>query len=162
MWPAGAGGTLIWAGPNRVLTQRGMFATHRFCRYATEKFFQALSSGSIPVVMTATDVERLYAPTKDAYINAADFTGPDELAAHLKMVMQNDTLRASFSAWKKNTTLVTAWLEQQRSQTNRPGQNGAGASMCRVCMAYVKKWGCNLLNPIPEGCPAPNARGGHS
>ena len=113
---------------------------------------------TIPVILTSTDVAELYAPTTDAYINAADFASPDELALYMTTVLQNDTLRASFSAWKKNATLVRTWTRQQMGSTI---SGGPGLALCKLCEAYVKKWGCNLLDPAPQGCPKPNPHGGH-
>jgi len=125
--------------------------------YTTEKFYQALALPSIPVVMSAPDVEDM-APTKDAYINVADFSSPTELVAYMKTVISNETLRNSFTAWKKNTTLVKEWTDRL---AGRQAADAGPFLGCEVCKAYVRKWGCNLLTPIPKNCPKPAANGGH-
>ena len=172
--------------------------------YATEKFFEALQLPSIPIVMTATDVGHLYAPTKEAYINAADFGSPDELAVFLKELLLDDERRARYSAWKQNATLVEEWRQRMLQDTIGGGPETA----CGICEAYVyglvpappparatttttsllspptlcvsplpcpllaltprimprffpsrashryvRKWGCHLLQPVPDDCP---------
>eukprot|EP00727_Mastigamoeba_balamuthi_P001742 m51a1_g11565 putative glycosyltransferase 10 family protein (844) ;mRNA; f:3792-9630 len=59
--------------------------------YVTEKFFQPLMAGSVPVVMGAPNV-REYAPSEHSYIDVADFASPKELADYLLMLDRNDTL----------------------------------------------------------------------
>lgn len=53
--------------------------------YVTEKFFEPLMAGSIPVYWGAPNIEE-FSPGDNAYINAADFSSIQELAEFLKTV----------------------------------------------------------------------------
>jgi len=67
--------------------------------YVTEKFFDALEAGSVPVVLGAPDVAD-YAPSPDAYVDVRDFDGPASLARHLAALVLDDAAYARCLAWK--------------------------------------------------------------
>lgn len=69
--------------------------------YVTEKFFQPLIAGSVPVYWGAPDVAG-FAPDPRSYINAEDFGSVQELAAHLSYLDQNDTAYNELLDWKSN------------------------------------------------------------
>lgn len=124
--------------------------------YTTEKFYDAFAMDAIPVLLTGPGFERLV-PSKGSYISVTDFESPKELAAYLEYVHSNTTLRNSFTMWKKNRTFVRDWI----SRTSTALPVSLPEAGCALCQAHVRKWGCNLLSPIPEGCPKPSERGGH-
>ena len=60
------------------------------CRdYVTEKFFEPLTWGSVPVYLGAPNVDE-FAPADRCYIDAADFSGPRDLAAYLRHLDSDD------------------------------------------------------------------------
>jgi len=72
-------------------TKRDVISRYRFTLafenaidpdYVTEKFFQPLLAGSIPVYLGAPNIDE-FSPGDDAYINAADFGSAKELADYL-------------------------------------------------------------------------------
>ncbi|MEO8485856.1 MAG: glycosyltransferase family 10 [Betaproteobacteria bacterium] len=69
--------------------------------YVTEKFFDALIAGSVPVVLGAPNV-RDFAPSAHSYIDKADFDGPAALAAYLRGLAADETAYAEYLAWKRS------------------------------------------------------------
>lgn len=69
--------------------------------YVTEKFYDPLIAGSVPVYLGAPNVAD-FAPADGCFINAADFGGPAELAAHLNRLSENDTAYSQYLRWKSS------------------------------------------------------------
>lgn len=69
--------------------------------YVTEKFFDPLVAGSVPVYLGAPNVAD-FAPAPHSYIDTADFSGPDELAAYLNHLDQHDDEYQAYLAWKQD------------------------------------------------------------
>ena len=67
--------------------------------YVTEKFFDALIAGSVPVYLGAPNVAE-FAPGRSCYIDANDFAGPGELAAFLLQLASNDRAYGEYHAWR--------------------------------------------------------------
>jgi hypothetical protein len=67
--------------------------------YVTEKLYDALIAGSVPVYLGAPNVRDL-APADGCFIDAADFAGPDALAAYLNQLAADDAAYARFLDWK--------------------------------------------------------------
>jgi len=67
--------------------------------YVTEKFFQPLEAGSVPVFYGTSNIAD-FAP-EHSYINVNDFESPQELAEYLKFLDQNDDAYEEYLAWKK-------------------------------------------------------------
>lgn len=84
--------------------------------YVTEKFYQPLLVGSVPVVLGAPNIEA-FAPGDHCYINAADFDSAASLAEHLKTVANDDALYQRYHAWR-HQPLRSAFmaLEQQQQR----------------------------------------------
>lgn len=69
--------------------------------YFTEKRFQALLAGSIPLVFK-NDNSRTYLPSPNAAIFVEDFEAdPGKLLAHLQSLQQNEDLYLQYFEWKK-------------------------------------------------------------
>jgi Glycosyltransferase family 10 (fucosyltransferase) C-term/Fucosyltransferase, N-terminal len=81
--------------------------------YVTEKFFQPLIAGSVPVYLGAPNIAD-YAPGKDCFINLADFDGPASLAAHLKRISADEAEYGKLLAWKAQP-LRPQFLEMAKS-----------------------------------------------
>jgi hypothetical protein len=95
--------------------------------YVTEKFFDPLIVGSVPVYLGAPNIAEL-APADRCFINVADFSGPRELASYLQRLDRNDALDAEYLAWK-NTGLRKAFLALVEYQEIHP--------LCRLCMRVM-------------------------
>ena len=67
--------------------------------YVTEKFYDALVAGSVPVVRGAPNV-REFAPAARSYVDAADFDSPAALARHLLVLARDESAYARHLAWK--------------------------------------------------------------
>ena len=101
---------------NRVLEQddgRGtkdqVLARHKFTLafenisdhdYVTEKFFDALIAGSVPVYLGAPNIGD-FAPGDKCYIDVADFDSPKALADHLLALDRDDAAYAAYLEWKQ-------------------------------------------------------------
>lgn len=73
--------------------------------YVTEKFYQPLLTGTVPVYLGAPNIEE-FAPGDDCYVNAAKFASPRDLAQFL---LAQDPRR--FHAWR-NKPLRPCFLKQ--------------------------------------------------
>ncbi len=66
----------------------------------TEKFFDPLVAGSVPVYLGAPNVAD-FAPDAYSYIDVADSSGPDEVAAYLGHLDCHDDEYQAYLAWKE-------------------------------------------------------------
>lgn len=67
--------------------------------YVTEKFYQPLLAGSVPLVLGAPDIASL-APSSDCYIDVADWPDPRQLARHLQELSADEAAYARFHRWR--------------------------------------------------------------
>ncbi|XP_043218687.1 alpha-(1,3)-fucosyltransferase 7-like [Amphibalanus amphitrite] len=71
------------------------------CRdYVTEKFFNALHVGLVPVARGATRAEYEALAPPDSFLHVDDFAGPQELADHLRWLASNGTALARYHRWR--------------------------------------------------------------
>lgn len=75
------------------------FENARTPDYVTEKFYDGLLAGSVPVYLGAPNIED-YAPGDDCFINVDDFAGPRELASFLMSLDRDDQAYDRYFAWK--------------------------------------------------------------
>jgi hypothetical protein len=68
--------------------------------YVTEKFFDPLVAGSVPVYLGAPNVED-FAPGDHCFINVADFPNPKTLAEYLMTLGHDDAAYRAYFAWKE-------------------------------------------------------------
>jgi len=68
--------------------------------YVTEKFFQPLIEGSVPVYYGAQNIAD-FAPDKYSYIDVRKFKNPNELAKYLIYLDKNDKEYEKYLEWKK-------------------------------------------------------------
>lgn len=116
--------------------------------YVTEKFFEAFLSGSLPVYLGSPAAD-LYAPGPHSFINAHHFKSGTELAKYLQRVRSDSKLYESYFAWKSDPQAKT-----RIQQLINRFRHGDGAGYCKLCEAYVRKYGCRLLVPVPADCPS--------
>ena len=67
--------------------------------YVTEKFFDPLLVGSVPVYLGTVDVAD-FAPTDHCYIDASDFPDPEALAKHLLALAEDPAAYAELVSWR--------------------------------------------------------------
>jgi len=67
--------------------------------YVTEKFFQPLEAGSVPVFFGTSNIDDFAPP--HSFINANDFNSAEELADYLNMLDQDDEEYETYLEWKK-------------------------------------------------------------
>jgi hypothetical protein len=98
--------------------KQGVIARYKFtlafensiCRdYVTEKFFDCLLAGSVPVYLGAPNIDE-FAPGDDCFIDASRFESPRALAAHLMQIAGNEATYASLLQWKSRP-LRASFLE---------------------------------------------------
>lgn len=68
--------------------------------YVTEKFFDPLFAGSVPVYSGAPNVDE-FAPGKHCFINIANFNTPETLAAYLQMLGRDDAAYNEYHQWRQ-------------------------------------------------------------
>ena len=68
--------------------------------YVTEKFFDPLRCGTLPVYLGAPNVEE-FAPGDHCYIDASKFNGTRELAEYLIHLQKHDAEYQAYFAWKR-------------------------------------------------------------
>ena len=68
--------------------------------YVTEKFYDPLLAGSVPVYLGAPNIDD-FAPGDRCFINAADFPRPKALAGYLSEIGNDEEVYRSFFAWKE-------------------------------------------------------------
>jgi len=67
--------------------------------YVTEKFFDALIAGAVPVYLGAPNVED-FAPGDRCYLSVRDFSSPRELAAYLRHLADDEADYRELHAWR--------------------------------------------------------------
>jgi hypothetical protein len=82
--------------------------------YVTEKFYDPLVAGSVPVVLGAPNV-RDFAPGENCYLDIRDFDGPRALADRLRELGTQDDQYESLHAWRL-APFRTEFLEQLEQQ----------------------------------------------
>lgn len=87
-----------------------------FRDYVTEKFYDPLISGSVPVYLGAPNISE-FAPGDKCFINTSDFSSPSSLADYLFRVSRDDALYRQYFEWKErpfNPSFVHL-LERQKT-----------------------------------------------
>lgn len=68
--------------------------------YVTEKFFDPLLAGAVPVYFGAPNIDE-FAPGDHCYVNVRKFRSPTDLAVHLQACLNDPLLYAQYQAWRK-------------------------------------------------------------
>jgi hypothetical protein len=96
----------------------------------TEKLFQPLMAGCVPVYRGAPNVED-FVPGDHCYINAADFASPRHLAEYLQHLDGDEAAYAEFFAWK--TRPLRAGFLRLLEMVSE----SAGRRLCRLLRARI-------------------------
>ncbi len=67
--------------------------------YVTEKFFDSLLAGSVPVYRGAPNIAE-FAPGEHCFIDANGFESPRQLAGYLNLIAQDEKRYAEFHQWR--------------------------------------------------------------
>jgi hypothetical protein len=86
--------------------------------YVTEKFFDPLVAGSVPVYLGAPNVAD-FAPGDHCFIDVTDFEGPKALAEYLRALDEDEPAYHSYFAWKQHP-LRPGFLKMLRDQREDP------------------------------------------
>ena len=83
--------------------------------YVTEKFFDPLVAGSVPVYLGAPNVE-LLSPGDHCFINTSDFQSPRALAEYLLAVAADPAAYDAFFEWKQKPfrPAFVQYIEEQK------------------------------------------------
>eukprot|EP01137_Pigoraptor_chileana_P011932 Opistho-2@63579 len=96
----------------RMQTKRDTLKSYKFAiafenlaeeSFVTEKVFDALFSGAVPIYMGAPDIH-LHVPGPKSVIRTADFPGPKELAEYLMELDKDDAKYAEYFKWDRAHT----------------------------------------------------------
>ena len=98
--------------------------------YVTEKFFEPLLAGSVPVYLGAPNVEN-FAPVENCFINAADFSGPQALANYLLELDRDQDAFQHYLNWRQ-----------------RPFKPGFKA-LCQQCRPQPFEYLCRIMSERP-------------
>ncbi|XP_069361850.1 glycoprotein 3-alpha-L-fucosyltransferase A [Maniola hyperantus] len=82
------------------------------CRdYVTEKFFvNGLQHDVLPIVMGARPSEYAAVAPHNSYIHIEEFAGPEELAAYLRRLDEDDALYNSYFKWKGTGEFINTYF----------------------------------------------------
>ena len=129
-----------------ILTKLNVLSSYKFSLamenafaedYVTEKFYDPLRAGSVPVYLGAPNVED-FAPGAKCYIDTRDFSDPRELALYLEFLNASDHDYAEYLAWR-GRPLKSTLLDLLRIASEDP--------MLRLCSVYKATIG-RQRNPI--------------
>lgn len=122
-----------------IETKRSVIGSYKFCvafensiavDYVTEKFFEPLLAGSVPVYRGAPNIDE-FSPGAHAYIDASKFSGPRELAEYLTALDRDD---AAYNEYFK-------WREGGLSDAFRQLLSAAPADpVCRLCEIVAERF----------------------
>ncbi|KAA6186744.1 hypothetical protein F2Q65_05085 [Thiohalocapsa marina] len=84
--------------------------------YVTEKFYDPLTAGSVPVYLGAPNIDE-FAPGEGCFINIADFPSPQALADHLLQLANNPTRYSHYLEWRQKpfSKPFSRLLEKQKA-----------------------------------------------
>lgn len=97
--------------------------------YVTEKFFNPLLAGTVPVYRGAPNVEE-FAPGRKCFVNAADFRSPAELADFMNRCYAVPALYDELTAWREQS-LLPGFLQKLERVKEHP--------FVRLCKAVEEK-----------------------
>lgn len=102
--------------------------------YVTEKLYDPLLAGSVPVYLGAANVGR-FAPTEGCYIDVADFSGPADLADYLRRLDQDAQALAYYLDWRSRP--LSPHFKALCERNRRP----AFERLCQALLAHAAAGG---------------------
>lgn len=107
--------------------------------YVTEKFYDPLLAGSVPVYLGAPNI-RNFQPGEHCFVDVNVFDSPKELAGFLKDCCRDDCLYEQFHSWR-NVPLSPGFMKMAGEQKSDP--------FLRVCRQIDDYLATNSLAPFP-------------
>lgn len=86
--------------------------------YVTEKMYDPLLSGAVPIYLGAPNVGE-YIPGNNCFVDASTFSSPKELADFINESYRNDELYTSFQEWRKQSVLFD-FIQKAEKQKDNP------------------------------------------
>ena len=86
--------------------------------YVTEKFFNPLVIGSVPVYLGAPNIED-FIPGKNSFVDVRNFDSPKDLADFLNRCYLDNDLYNQFHQWKKGS-LLPSFLDKLNTAKEHP------------------------------------------
>ncbi|KYR00806.1 glycosyltransferase [Tieghemostelium lacteum] len=111
--------------------------------YVTEKLWEPLSVGTIPIYLGAKNVKR-FLPHPDAIIHIRDFDSAQSLSDYIKLVDTNETLRRKHLQWIEEPRTK----EYQQLYKDSKDYSDMFCGMCRRLIDYQTTNMPRVLRPI--------------
>lgn len=86
--------------------------------YVTEKFYDPLLAGAVPIYFGAPNIEA-FAPGDLCFVDVRKYQTASELAAHLKACLENPVLYEQYQAWRKQP-LRSTFIQKTAVQQIHP------------------------------------------
>lgn len=86
--------------------------------YVTEKFYEPLIAGSLPIYLGAPNINE-FAPGQNSFININDFKSPAELASYIHILDENEDQYMKYFEWKKEP-YASKFMEKLEFQKQHP------------------------------------------
>lgn len=86
--------------------------------YVTEKFYEPLLSGSVPIYLGAPNIND-FSPSPSAFINVCDYPDPKDLADVIQRYCEDEQMYTTFFDWKKRAINPT-FLQLLKGQEVHP------------------------------------------
>jgi Glycosyltransferase family 10 (fucosyltransferase) C-term/Fucosyltransferase, N-terminal len=86
--------------------------------YVTEKFYDPLIAGSVPIYLGAPNIDE-FAPAKKCYIDVNSFPSTKELVDYLMLLNNDDSLYRQYLAWK-DTPFQQRFLQKLEAVQRHP------------------------------------------
>ncbi len=86
--------------------------------FVTERFYDPLISGSVPIYLGAPNIED-FAPGDNCFVDVRQFENPQALADFIKACYDDEQLYAQFFEWK-NKPLKQSFIEKIEKQKEHP------------------------------------------
>jgi glycosyltransferase involved in cell wall biosynthesis len=86
--------------------------------YVTEKFFDPLIAGSVPIYLGAPNIED-FAPGDNCFVDAGKFENPQLLAQFINAYCEDEQLYAQFFEWKSQP-LRESFVKKMKEQKEHP------------------------------------------
>jgi len=115
--------------------------------YVTEKFYQPLIAGSIPVYLGAPNIAQ-FAPAPNSYIDVSTFRNTQQLAEYLQRVSKDKRMFDSYHSWRRNPGRVHERLQKLANMSAYTAAGyGEGVQYnaanefdaCRICEYFVSR-----------------------
>lgn len=116
--------------------------------YVTEKLFQVLAAGAVPLHLGVPDVHK-FGPAKKSIISIHDFKTPEEMAAYLIYLDKNETAYEEYLEWHK-----VGWSKRWHAFMDFSIPHSACRFCIRIGDLQRKHIGAAKGEPQPECLPS--------